>query len=118
MDAKGAWVRANFTISGETVTLQLPSAAAETAASVGGTAVRYGWEQWARKMTTLLELVALSVALTAARARTNVAECALYNGQGAPGTGPNGTQPKALPGATGIAATPFCWNGTAPCPVL
>ena len=51
MDAKGAWVRANFTISGETVTLQLPSAAA--AASAGGTAVRYGWEQWARKMMTL-----------------------------------------------------------------
>ena len=92
MDAKGAWVRANFTISGETVTLQLPSAATKTAASAGGTAVRYGWEQWA--------------------------QCALYNGQGAPGTGPNGTQPKALPGATGIAATPFCWNGTAPCPVL
>ena len=64
MDAKGAWVRANFTISGETVTLQLPSAAAAAAASAGGTAVRYGWEQWARKMMTLLELVALSVALT------------------------------------------------------
>ena len=57
MDAKGAWVRANFTISGETVTLQLPSAAAAAAASAGGTAVRYGWEQWARKMMTLLELI-------------------------------------------------------------
>lgn len=33
------------------------------------------------------------------------ASCALYNGRGGPDD------------HAGIAATPFCWNGTAPCPV-
>lgn len=32
-------------------------------------------------------------------------QCSLYNGKGGPDN------------HTGIAATPFCWNGTAPCPV-
>lgn len=32
-------------------------------------------------------------------------QCSLYNGKGGPDD------------HTGIAATPFCWNGTAPCPV-
>jgi hypothetical protein len=86
--AAGKWVRANFTIVGETVTLQMPGGAA----ALASTGVRYAW----------------------ATAPT----CMVYNGAGAPGTGPNGTQPAATPGATGIAGTPFCWTGTAPCPVV
>jgi sialate O-acetylesterase len=83
----GKWVQANFTIVGETVALQMPGGTA-TLASTG---VRYAW--------------------------TTAPTCMVYNGEGAPGTGPNGTQPAAAPGATGIAGTPFCWTGTAPCPV-
>ena len=82
----GNWVRANFTIVGETVALAMPHGA-DALASTG---VRYAW--------------------------TTAPTCMIYNGMGAPGTGPNGTQPAATPGATGIAGTPFCWTGTAPCP--
>ena len=83
----GKWVRANFTIFGETVTLKMPGGGTTALASTG---VRYAW----------------------ATAPT----CMVYNGVGAPGTGPNGSQPAAAPGATGIAGTPFCWTGTAACP--
>jgi len=77
----GQWVRANFTISTDSVSLRVPAdAAAEPA-------VRYAWEQWP--------------------------QCNLYNGVGAPGTGMHGTG-----SGDGIAATPFCWNRTAACPVL
>jgi hypothetical protein len=86
----GKWVPANFTIAGETVTLKIPGGG--TTAALASTGVRYGW----------------------ATAPT----CAVYNGMGAPGTGPNGTEPAATPGATGIAGTPFCWTGAAPCPVV
>ena len=84
--AAGKWVRANFTIVGETLTLKIGGTTA-----LATTGVRYAW----------------------ATAPT----CMVYNGVGAPGTGPNGTQPAATPGATGIAGTPFCWSGTAACPV-
>jgi hypothetical protein len=92
----GKWVAANFSIVGETVTLQVPADSSSSSGSSRGGAlasvgVRYAW----------------------ATAPT----CAIYNGAGAPGTGPNGTEPAATPGATGIAGTPFCWTGTAPCPV-
>lgn len=39
-------------------------------------------------------------------------QCSLYAGQGAPGTGPNGTEPTGVPGATGVAAAPFLANVT------
>jgi sialate O-acetylesterase len=84
----GNWVRANFTIVGKTVTLKMPGGTT----ALASTGVRYAW----------------------ATAPT----CMLYNGEGAPGTGPNGTQPATTPGATGIAGTPFCWTGTASCPVV
>jgi len=74
MDSKSKWIRTNFTISGSTVSLQMPAGANAATA-----AVRYAWQQWP--------------------------QCSLYNGKGGPDN------------HTGIAATPFCWNGTAPCPV-
>ena len=83
--AAGKWVQANFTIVGETVTLKMP----DGVTALTSTGVRYAW--------------------------VTAPTCMLYNGKGAPGTGPNGTQPIATPGATGIAGTPFCWTGTGPC---
>jgi hypothetical protein len=53
--------------------------------------VRYAWEQWP--------------------------QCSVYNGKGAPGTGPNGGENVKVPGKTGIAGTPWCWNGKAQCAV-
>ena len=87
----GKWLRANFSIgpaaADETVMLKMPSGIT----ALASTGVRYAW--------------------------TTAPTCMVYNGAGAPGTGPNGTQPAATPGATGIAGTPFCWTGTAACPV-
>jgi len=74
----GAWVRANYTITGggSEVTLTMPAGLTAT----DSTGVRYDWEQWPG--------------------------CALYNGAGGPDN------------HTGIAGTPFCWTGSAPCPVV
>ena len=83
----GKWASANFSIVGETVTLKMPGGTT----ALASTGVRYAW--------------------------TTAPTCMVYNGAGAPGTGPLGTQPAATPGATGIAGTPFCWTGTAACPV-
>jgi len=65
------WTRANYTIHGEEVMIELQTDVALPAAA------RYAWEAWP--------------------------QCSLYNGQGGPDN------------HTGIAATPWCWDGSAPC---
>lgn len=81
----GTWVRADFKVQGATVVLG-PLDPAVVNASLPIVA-HYAYEQWP--------------------------QCSVYNGEGAPGTGPNGAQPADNKGATGIAGTPWCWDGGA-----
>ena len=127
---------ASVAVAGSTITINYKAGtagtlhSAETADSPGGCAVS-PFEvsttagKWAQANFTIAgETVTIKLPNTAVIASTGVRyawttapTCMLYNGAGAPGTGPNGTQPAATPGATGIAGTPFCWTGTAACPV-